>query len=241
MRGTEAQTVSAYNEKIEQMKVNHKEGEHEIFCSLLTFNGNVYEHLWREATSKLTPATIESFEAAGGTALRDAVGYGISKLLEFTPTEDHAFLVDIISDGEENSSQKFNTSALRELIESCQAKKNWTFTYLGCSEAYLQQIARETAIPAANMAAWSNRTRSAAKHCLCAANKGISGYYSMRSAGGMSADNVYNMCVGASADFASVSADSVQEDEPTVIVASDPNAKDVFQYGGQVKWKTTSK
>ena len=155
MCDTKAQAVQGYNEQVQQMKLNSK--DQDIFCSLITFNGEVFEHLWCEPADKLTEATADDYNTEGSTAMRDAVGYAIEKLQRTTDSkEDVAYLIVIISDGEENASRHYSVAALRELKDSVDKTGKWTFTYMGCDDKYLKKVAAEMNIPISNVGKWSN-------------------------------------------------------------------------------------
>lgn len=201
MGGTKAQAVQGYNEQVQQMKLNSK--EQDIFCSLITFNGDVFEHLWCEPADKLTEASVEDYKTEGSTALRDAVGYAIEKLKRTVTDTEAAHLVVIVSDGEENASKHFTTSALNELKDSAEKSGKWTFTYMGCDDKYLQKIASEMKIPLSNMAKWSNNTPELAMRGMKRSANKMDGYYKCRAKGVVASANVYSDEVGSVADFTS--------------------------------------
>jgi len=191
MCGTKAQAVQGYNEQVQQMKLNSK--DQDIFCSLITFNGEVYEHLWCEPAEKLTEATEEDYRTEGSTAMRDAVGYAIEKLQKTVDSSgDVAHLVVIISDGIENASRHYSVEALNELKASVDKLGKWTFTYMGCDDKYLKQVAAQMNIPISNVAKWSNSTPELARHGMhqnCTRQKA---YYGARLEGLTSQANVYS-------------------------------------------------
>jgi uncharacterized protein YegL len=204
MQSTKLQAVQSYNEQVQQMKQNAK--DQEIFSSLVTFNGDVFEHLWCEPAEKLQESSAENYFPDGATAMRDAIGYTIDKLQATTKADDDtAYLVLIISDGEENSSKKYTVGALNEQIRSLQRTGKWTFTYMGCSEQYLEEISRQTSIPVSNMAVWSNSTREKARYCFRATNAKIGSYYTERAKGMVMQDAVLSedavKCANFDADF----------------------------------------
>lgn len=216
MGGTKAQAVQGYNEQVQQMKLNSK--TQKILASLITFNGEVFEHMWDVPAEELTEASAEDYRTEGSTAMRDAVGYGIEKLQKTAdPNEkDVAYLVVIISDGEENASSHYSESALRELKDSVDRTGKWTFTYMGCDEKYLKKVAHEMNIPISNVAKWSNsRPELAAKGMHQNAVK-MRSYYSARAGGQTTNSNVYSekLCM---ADFTK---DEVA-DEPAVVGDAD--------------------
>jgi len=158
MAATKAGAISGFNEQVQQLKEDSK--TQEIYCSLVTFNGEVFEHLWNVPAEKLSEANVEEFQPLGNTAMRDAVGYTVQKLLTTTDHEDPntAYLIVTISDGQTNQDRHYSWDALKELTQGCEATKKWTFTYMGCSKEYMEQLSHNVGTSAANMASWSNKT-----------------------------------------------------------------------------------
>jgi hypothetical protein len=212
MEETRAAAVQNYNEQIQQAKLNSK--DQDIFCSLVTFNGEVFEHVWAEPAEKLNEATLYDYVTEGATAMRDAIGYTVKKLLETTDHKDEnvSYLVVIISDGEENSSKHFKRLSaddirngkkdeLKAMMEEVQKTKRWTFTYMGCDDATIQQVAEDTSIPIANCAKWSNATPAMATKGLHQNRAGLEKFYACRSAGETGSATVYSADALCAADF----------------------------------------
>jgi len=205
-----AESAQNYNEYVQQMKEDSK--DQDISVSLVTFNGQVFEHLWDVDAEKLAEATADDYICNGSTALRDAVGYTITKLLKSEDVNDEntAFLLYIISDGEENSSKHWKRpqlvydnknhrweqneeDELRKLIESIQETKRWTITYLGCTETQVQQAVQEYGLRAANTATFQNDTAGAAGIALKKARGSMKRYFANRDQGIVQADCMYNL------------------------------------------------
>lgn len=201
MAGTQRETIEGFNEQIQQLKENTKNNKGDFLVSLVTFNGDVFEHFWDKNILEIEEASDKDYNPSGSTALRDAVGYTLNKLSKSQEDEDTAYLVVIISDGCENASQKINSDALREQIESLKAKGNWTFTYMGCDEAYLRKISQEMAIPLGNMASWNNTTSRSTKRGLQHHNMALCRYTTARSSGEMVASDSFYSADNAPADF----------------------------------------
>lgn len=242
MASTRMQAVQSYNEQVQQMKRNAK--DQDIFCSLITFNGEVFEHLWCEPADKLQESSAENYIPDGATAMRDAIGFAIDKLESTTTADENtAYNVMIISDGEENSSKKYSAAALSEKIRAKQATGRWTFSYMGCSERYLEEIARQTSVPVSNMAVWSNSSRAKARHCLRAQNAKMDNYYTERTKGVVQLAGLYSedqgKCANFEADFddaAPAAADLVGADQDLQVSCSTAgNLANVF--GNAVKVK----
>lgn len=183
MAGTAVQTVVGYNEHVEQIKEDSK--TQEILVSLITFNGNVYEHFWDENADKLTRAAAEDYVTQGSTALYDAMGYVIDKYQKTTVEDaDTAYLLIVITDGEENASKQYKSSVeLKNRIESLQKDKNWTFTYMGCSKEGLFKMAQETGMSLGNMALWDNDSAGTTLGGMVECAKKLSGYMGRRKKG----------------------------------------------------------
>jgi len=189
---TKDSTVRGYNEQVQQIKEDSQDENHDIFASLVTFNGNVTEHLWNVPADKLEEANEADFIPTGGTAMRDAIGHTVKKLLETTDSnnENVSYLICVISDGEENSSKHFDKDHLRELLESVQNTGRWTINYMGCDEQYLRKVAKETAVPVSNCAIWANDT-SANTEFAFKETKGKLNKFLKSRASGQSASSTY--------------------------------------------------
>ena len=113
-----------------------------FFLTVVPFSGSVPEVLPAEKTPIDDLDVEEVFgglEPRGWTALND----GIGRLLEVLMKDDDgetAFLVYIMTDGEENSSQKFTTEEIKAQIAKLSEKGCWTISFVGCN-----QIAENTA------------------------------------------------------------------------------------------------
>jgi hypothetical protein len=192
MSNLRSAAVQFYNESVQQAQINAK--DQDIFCSLLTFNGEVWEHLWDMPAEQLQQSTDEDYHCLGNTALNDALGYTIEKLLTGADSEDPntSFLIQVVTDGEENHSKVYpasNPIKLRTLVSRVQETGRWTISFLGCAADYLQRLSASTNVPIGNMAAWNNRrgTRGAVMGLRAAAAS--AGQHYQNVAEGFSATN----------------------------------------------------
>lgn len=71
-----------------------------------------------------------SFRARSSTALNDAVGKSIETILERRSSNQDKVLINIYTDGQENSSVRYNNSSLSELIERVKGE-GVTVTFIG--------------------------------------------------------------------------------------------------------------
>jgi len=77
-------------------------------------------------------------EPRGATSLLDAIGFTLNlvgdRLSETIETEKPSkILVCIITDGQENSSNKFNKSQIKEIIDHQTNKYSWEFIFIGAN------------------------------------------------------------------------------------------------------------
>ena len=192
MGGTKKETISGFNEQIDQIRENAK--DQNITVSLVTFNANVFEHLWLEDASKLSNAKDEDYVPNGSTAMRDALGYTIDKFAKTTDIEDENtdYLVIVISDGMTNCDSYYNPAQLKEMVDGLNATGRWTFTYMGCDRNVVEHVARETGIPVSNAAVWSNDTAGNARKGFAASKQRMNHYFASKKSGVKLISNVYS-------------------------------------------------
>lgn len=94
-----------------------------------------------ERTAKLAdPRTLKiSLEPRGSTALHDAVGAGIEWFgASLAELPEHArpsnVQVVVVTDGHENSSQRFRAADVRRMVAHQQEQYSWNFTFLGANQ-----------------------------------------------------------------------------------------------------------
>jgi uncharacterized protein YegL len=73
---------------------------------------------------QVVPLTKETYMPRGGTALHDAMG----QVLKMNLSDDT--MVIILTDGEENSSNKYTAAHVKDLVDA----KPWKFVYLGANQ-----------------------------------------------------------------------------------------------------------
>lgn len=142
-------TVNGFNEQMQMIKgLQDKFPEQEILVSLTTFNHDVFFDVECASPSELKEmkSNFQSiswfentndfviYEPDGMTSLYDAIGDSVNKIKSISEKEvleDKAtVIVVIITDGYENSSQKYNYSQIQSMIKELERSDNWTFSYL---------------------------------------------------------------------------------------------------------------
>ena len=76
--------------------------------------------------------TLSEWKPRGGTALYDALGSTIDRMKADVKKGDKAIVV-VMTDGEENSSTKWDRKRVNTIINAMTKRGNWTFIYLGAN------------------------------------------------------------------------------------------------------------
>lgn len=134
MSGLEADTIGGFNAMLEKQKLANDP------CLITTaLFDNHYELLHdRTDIRAVQPITNKEYYVGGSTALLDALGRTIHKVInahkhmakEFRPNK---VLFVVITDGEENASREYGLEAIRQLIKTQRDKWGWEFIFLGAN------------------------------------------------------------------------------------------------------------
>ena len=134
MSGLERDTIGGFNSMIEQQKKT----EGEALISTVLFD-NVSEVLHdRVNVRDIRPMTDRDYTVRGCTALLDAIGgaiHHIGNVHKYARPEDvpeHTMFV-ITTDGMENTSRRYNSEKVKQMIERQKTKYNWEFLFLGAN------------------------------------------------------------------------------------------------------------
>ena len=133
MFGLEKDTIGGYNSLIEKQK--KEQGE--ALVTTVLFDDEVdiiHDGIKLEDVPLLTE---KEYYVDGCTALLDAIGKTISKILKNrkeTPESEHPekTLIVITTDGMENASREYSYSKIKALIQQ-QEKEGWNFIFLGAN------------------------------------------------------------------------------------------------------------
>jgi uncharacterized protein YegL len=134
MGGLEKDTIGGYNSMLEKQKA--VEGECHITTVL--FDNN-YELLHdRIDIRAVVPITEKDYYVGGSTALLDAIGRTIHKIVNVQKHTADDYQAEkvmfvIITDGEENSSRKYSAEKIKAQIERKKSKYGWEFIFLGAN------------------------------------------------------------------------------------------------------------
>lgn len=149
--------ISGFNEYLQTSKASNKKGE--CTFSLTLFDTVVEQRIKDMDVLEVPELNIDTYRPGGCTALYDAAVSTIERINESIQGKKNkpAVLVAIMTDGEENSSQKHDEKCLKDLIEKLQKEGNWTFVFMGANQDSYAK-ASKMGISAGNTMDWSSDT-----------------------------------------------------------------------------------
>ncbi|MFN5930203.1 MAG: hypothetical protein ACK42F_01350 [Sphingobacteriales bacterium] len=130
-------TINGYNEQLQKIRELQMEfPEQDIRMGLTIFNDQIYIPAVAADLSKATNLSRENYVPNGSTSLFDAIGSTTLKLEETIGKNTNlptTFVIVVLTDGYENSSQMFNLHQIRSHILRLEATGNWTFSFIGAT------------------------------------------------------------------------------------------------------------
>jgi len=134
MSGLESDTIGGYNALLEKQRT----GRDEVTVTTVLFDDK-YELLHDRINIKeVLPINEKDYYVRGCTALLDAIGYTINKIIDVQKSMSKEYKADnvlfvITTDGAENASSEFGYSQIKNLIERQKEKYGWEFIFLGAN------------------------------------------------------------------------------------------------------------
>jgi len=129
--------------------------------------------------------TDENYIPDGNTALFDAIGFTINKVIREYKEDDSdaAVLFLVITDGEENDSKEFRQADIKQIVADLEDKTDrWTFTFLGANQNVLETAVQGMNFALSNTMDWMPDAVGM-KKMSDEASLGMTAYYSGRKVG----------------------------------------------------------
>jgi hypothetical protein len=139
--------IKDYNSLISSLKQVARDTDIETLVSVAEFSYHATINIKNKELDKVP--NITSYQAAGGTALFDAVNTLIGAMNN--NDKDATYLVMVITDGEENSS-RISAQQLSKTMRKLQATDRWTFVFR-VPDGYAHNLI-SLGIPAGNILEW---------------------------------------------------------------------------------------
>lgn len=190
MQAIREETIAGFNRQVNTIRENAK--DQEIRVSLVTFSDHSQEVFWNKDVEALKELNHGNYVPFGNTAMYDAVGNVLERLVNLPDASDPntAFLVLVVSDGQENCSRTFHSRTVAPLVKALTNTGRWTFTYVGANQD-LTQISHELNIPLQNTMTWV--ASSAGSNQAWSNQQDASQvYFRSRAAGAMASTNFYD-------------------------------------------------
>ena len=134
MHGLEQDTIGGFNSMLQKQK--ELDGECRITTVLFD---NRYELLHdRIDIRAVSPMTEKEYQVGGTTALLDAIGRTVQKLVSVQKNTTKEYRADrvlfvIITDGQENASQEYSSDKVKGLLQLEKETYGWEFVFLGAN------------------------------------------------------------------------------------------------------------
>jgi len=134
MSGLESDTIGGYNAMLKKQQA--EPGEATITTVLFD---DKYELLHDRINIKgVRPITEKEYFVEGSTALMDAIGKTIQKMVNVQKNTSEDQRADqvvfvITTDGMENASREYTSPKIKKMVEHQKAKYNWEFIFLGAN------------------------------------------------------------------------------------------------------------
>ena len=143
MGGLEQDTIGGFN----AMLTRQKEQEGEANVTTILFDHEVQLLHDRFPLKAVAPLTEKDYYVRGCTALLDAIGYGVEKMVNIQrhlPESERAekVIFVITTDGLENASKRFGYEKIRRMIEREKEQYGWEFLFLGANIDAAREAAR---------------------------------------------------------------------------------------------------
>lgn len=184
MQSISRPTVDAFNRVLDAIKEGSKAAGQETTVGFYTF-GERYNPVNRKffdaPIDALKALTYADYRAEGNTPMFDCIGAAINDALALKVDDDTSFVVNIITDGEENASREFDAAKVKKLIAKVQATDKWTVTFL-VPQGQKSRLVRDFGIPEGNVEEWSATSAGAARAAQ-QISQGYASYFTQRSAG----------------------------------------------------------
>jgi len=133
MRDSKSDVIGGFNSFIDRHKM---EKDIDVNVSLYKFNNEITNTIDNKPVSNVPNLTNNDYKPNGFTALYDAIGISINSTdiyINSLSAENRpdSVMVVIFTDGEENASKLYTSTAIKSIIETHEKLLKWNFIYLG--------------------------------------------------------------------------------------------------------------
>jgi len=181
---------TSFNDQLKKIQEESKNLDTRI-C-LTVFNGDLDFVKFNEDVDQLALLEPKDYVPSGWTAFYDAVCTTIRKLEDLPDINESgtAVLMLIITDGQENSSKKYNGEDIASMISRLKGTDRWTFSVMGAN-INLEALSDSTGIDKSNMLKFAGNAGSVQRGTQMT-NDSYGRYFKSRRRGVVQASNLYS-------------------------------------------------
>lgn len=195
MRKHRDSVVTVFDNQIKHLARRSKEMGHETRASVYFFS----EHdrircvIYDQDVLRV-PSLAGYYKPDHNTALCDATALAISELKQTACLHgDHAFLLYVITDGEENASQQTSAAGLRSILKTL--PENWTLAVLVPNQTGVHEAKAAGFLPG-NIDTWDTDSADAVESVGMKIQSSVDRYLVARSSGVRSVKNLFTVDAG---------------------------------------------
>lgn len=182
MEGNKKLTIDGFNEMVQTIQIESNKNNQDAFVTLVLFSSsNSIEVVHSKVPAdQLQPLNEQTYTTSGMTALRDAIGVGITEV-EKAYQKDEQVFITVFTDGEENNSREYSGKAIAELIKA-KNELGWTIAYIGC-DIDIDTLAKEYNIDKSNFLSYASGDEKAFRASYTTMSSGYGKMSAARGAG----------------------------------------------------------
>lgn len=172
MQAVHDETINSVNEQLAIIRKTAKKTKSQISTTIMGFDagpeGTRYNYIMRDVpVSRLKNITKEQYKPSGYTPLYDAIFMGTTELMNYPACGGEKVLVNIFTDGQENSSKIHTISSVRARIEFLTAQ-GWVFSFMGTGTLdTVKAFSCQIGIHFSNTAAYSGNSEDYKNSMTC--------------------------------------------------------------------------
>lgn len=130
-----------------------------------------------------------SYQPDGQTPMYDCIGDAITDALSLNVDDKTSFVLNVITDGEENFSKEYTRSSIQKLIKKVQGTDRWTVTF-SVPRGRKRSVVELLNLHDGNVQEW-DQTAEGAAHVAQSFTRGYDSYFSARSQGKSKIDGFF--------------------------------------------------
>ena len=177
------EAVDAFNRVLSAILQGSQAAKQPTTVGFYTF-GESYNPVSRKffdaPVESVKPLDYSQYQPQGNTPMFDCVAQAIEDALALKVDDDTSFVLNVITDGEENASRT-SAATIKKLISKVQATDKWTVTFL-VPPGSRGTLCQRFGIPEGNVEEWT-ADRAGADRAAQSISSGYANYFVARAAG----------------------------------------------------------